>query len=137
MSAIADLRGLLFLVERSDWREFSLRTGDWSVFMARPGGGPDPMLSGGETVAEAAPIAQAPFAPPAPATTISAPHIATFVSALPVGSEVALGAALARIELLGETIDVTTENAGFVTAILVEPGALVEYGQPMVEIVAS
>jgi biotin carboxyl carrier protein len=136
MSAIADLRGLLFLVERSDWREFYLRTGDWSVFMARPGGGVDPMMSGAAVV-EAAPTVEAPVAIMAPPTTISAPHIATFVSALPVGSEVGLGAALARIELLGETIDVTSESAGFVAAILAEPGALVEYGQPLVEIVAS
>ncbi len=126
MSAISDLRGLLAIVERSDWREFYLRTGDWTVFMARPGGGPDPMMSGGEE-----PVAYG------PTTAITAPHIATFLSALPVASEIEVGGVLAQIELLGETIDVVSDQAGVVTALLVEPGVLVEYGQPLVEIATA
>ena len=122
MSAISDLRGLLAIVERSDWREFYLRTGDWAVFMARPGGGRDPMLSGEEQVADS------------PTATVTAPHVATFFSALPVGSEIEAGGVLVRVELLGEMIDVVSDDAGRVTAVLVEPGTLVEFGQPLVEI---
>lgn len=135
MTDIADLRGLLGIVERSDWREFYLRLDDWSVFMARPGGGSSPMLSdhsGDMAAARDLPDERSPTT-----AFLNAPHIATFLSALAVGSSVEAGDPLARIELLGETIDLASESAGVVTAVLVDQGMLVEYDQQLVELTAS
>jgi biotin carboxyl carrier protein len=130
MSALADLRGLLGIVERSDWREFYLRFGEWSVFMARDGGGANPMLLAGEEAeveGEAIPVAH---------HALLAPHVATFRSARPIGSQVAAGELVAEIELLGETIELRCEEGGRVTRILAAAGDLIEHGQSLVELIA-
>lgn len=129
MTDIADLRGLLGIVERSDWREFYLRLDGWSVFMARPGGGPSPMLSDHSEDMLVEPGSTSAF--------LRAPHIATFVSALAVGSPVQAGDPLVRVELLGETIDLASESAGVVAAVLVDQDMLVEYDQLLVELTAD
>ncbi|SER84935.1 biotin/lipoyl-containing protein [Sphingobium sp. YR768] len=134
---ITDTRALLRLFRQSGYADIHLRSGDYELFVARPGGGANPLH---------APVAvEAPPAPPAvvPVETakvehlVAAPHIASFVSALAVGSAVAAGDSVARIELLGEPIDLCADQAGLVTEVLAEPGALIEYAAPLVRLLAA
>lgn len=134
MSIVTDTRALLRLFRQSGYADLHLRLGDYELFVARPGGGADPLR-----VATAAPQSSAEAAP-APAAAeqlLVAPHIASFVSALPIGSAVAAGDAVARIELLGEPIDLLAAQAGLVTEVFAEPGALVEYDVPLVRLLAA
>jgi biotin carboxyl carrier protein len=137
MSAIiTDTRALLRLFRQSGYGDVHLRLGDYELFVAKPEGGANPLRA-------AAPEAIAPPQPAAPtpsATTeqlVSAPHIASFVSALAVGSNVAAGDAVARIELLGEPIDLCAEGPGMVIEVLAQPGALIEYAAPLVRLLAA
>ncbi|MFD2579984.1 acetyl-CoA carboxylase biotin carboxyl carrier protein subunit [Novosphingobium colocasiae] len=93
----------------------------------------DPLLAGEVTAgADAAPAGD-----PGADLIVVAPHIASFLSALPVGSTVAAGEAVARIELLGEEIAVPADRAGTVSQVLAEAGALVEYSAPLVRLLAA
>lgn len=133
---ITDTRALLRLFRQSDYGDLHVRSGDYELFVARPQGGANPLR---------APIAQAgasaePAAPAQVGATehlVSAPHIASFVSALAIGSAVAAGDAVARIELLGEPIDLFAQQAGLVTDVMAQPGALVEYAAPLVRLLAA
>lgn len=134
---ITDTRALLRLFRQSGYADIHLRTGDYELFVATSGGGTNPLRA--SIAVDAAPVR--------PATTsmeavkaeqlVSAPHIASFVSALSVGSAVAAGDAVARIELLGEPIDLCADQPGLVTEVLAEPGALIEYAAPLVRLLAA
>lgn len=132
---IEDTRALLRLFRQSGYVDFHLRSGDYELFVARPGGSANPLRA---PVTQATPLV--PVEPAATATSeqlLSAPHIATFVSALDVGSAVVAGDAVVRIELLGEPIDLFADHAGMVTDVLARPGALVEYAAPLVRLLAA
>lgn len=133
---ITDTRALLRLFRQSGYADIHLRSGDYELFVARPGGGANPLHA--PVAVEAAPV---PSAVPVEAAKaeqlVAAPHIASFVSALAVGSAVAAGDSVARIELLGEPIDLCADQAGLVTEVLAEPGALIEYAAPLVRLLAA
>lgn len=137
MSAIiTDTRALLRLFRQSGYGDVHLRLGDYELFVAKPEGGANPLR------APMAP-ARAPAQPAVPVQAaaaehlVSAPHIASFVSALAIGSAVAAGDAVARIELLGEPIDLYAEGPAMVIEVLALPGALVEYDAPLVRLRAA
>ena len=69
-------------------------------------------------------------APPA-GTPIVAPHVGTLAEVKMVGSLVQAGQVVARLELLGEFIDVSTSVAGIVGAVQSSTGELVQYGEPI------
>jgi biotin carboxyl carrier protein len=50
---------------------------------------------------------------------------------------VAAGDAVARIEVLGEPIDLCADQPGLVTEVLAEPSALIEYAAPLVRLLAA
>lgn len=136
---VSDTRAFLRLFRQSGARDMHLRFGDYEAFFARTDGGADPMRAAApEAVAEPAPVAPVPVAAPAAGdVTVTAPHIASFVSALAVGSEVRAGDPVARIELLGEEIAVPADRAGIVAEVMAEAGALVEYSAPLVRLLAA
>lgn len=133
---VNDTRALLRLFSKSGYGDLHLRSGDYELFVAKPNGGVNPLH---------APIAEAPStgqpAAPNQATgveqIVTAPHIASFVSALDVGSAVSAGDPVARIELLGEPIDLHAEQAGMVMDVLARPGALIEYATPLLRLLAA
>lgn len=134
---ITDTRALLRLFRQSGYADIHLRSGDYELFVATPGGGANPLH---------APVAMEVTPATSSAVTVdaakaeqlvSAPHIASFVSALAVGSAVAAGDTVARIELLGEPIDLYADQPGLVTEVLAEPGALIEYAAPLVRLLAA
>ncbi|HUD90975.1 hypothetical protein [Sphingobium sp.] len=134
---VTDTRALLRLFRQSGYADIHLRSGDYELFVARPGGGANPLHAQVVAEAAAAPSAAAPMETEKVEQLVSAPHIASFVSALSVGSTVVAGDAVARIELLGEPIDLCADQPALVTEVLAEPGALVEYGAPLVRLLAA
>ena len=128
---VSDTRTLLRLFRQSGYKDMHIRLDDYEAFFAWAEGAPNP-LSGSDAAAE-----EAPSAAVGEDLIVAAPHIASFVSALPVGSTVAAGEAVALIELLGEEIAVPAERAGTVTEVLAEAGALVEYSAPLVRLLAA
>lgn len=134
---ITDTRALLRLFRQSGYADIHLRSGDYELFVARPNGGANPLHAPVAAEVVHAPPAADPAEAAKAEQLVSAPHIASFVSALPVGSAVAAGDMIARIELLGEPIDLCADRAGLVTDVLAEPGALIEYAAPLVRLLAA
>lgn len=132
---ITDTRALLRLFRQSGYADIHLRSGDYELFVATLGGGANPLHA--SVAVEAAPLPAILVEAAKAEQLVSAPHIASFVSALAVGSAVAAGDAVARIELLGEPIDLCADQPGLVTEVLAEPGALIEYAAPLVRLLAA
>lgn len=134
-TAIMDARAMLASFAKSSWRTLHIRTDAAELFLARTGGGANPMRPRPAAV----PAVPAPVAAAAVETVVSvtAPHVATFVSAEPVGTMVAAGQTVCRIDLLGEVIDVPAAQAGRVAGHPVAAGALVDHGQVLVTIAAG
>lgn len=117
---------LLEQFKQSDWRDLYVRTSRYSLFVAKPAGGSNPMRGAGAGTS----------APPAqPENTIRAPHIGSVTWLAQVNSVVEPGAVVARIEVLGESIEIDSERGGRVEAVLSAAGTLVEYETPLLIIV--
>jgi biotin carboxyl carrier protein len=120
---IDDARALLESLARSDWQDLHIRTAHGEIFIARPGGGSDPILSGqagGEN-----------------RLAITAPHVATVAALSPIGSRVEQGEVVGHIAMLDEVIDLTSPRAGIICRHLAEPGQLVGYGTVLLEVAAD
>ena len=126
---VDNARVLLAQFARSDWRELHVHTPDGEIFIARAGGGANPMLrpAAGEA-------ALPPVAADAALVTIAAPHVATVAWILAPGSPVGVGTVVARLDLLGETVEVSSAGAGVVAARHVADGDFVEYDAPLLAI---
>ncbi len=109
-----EVRAMLALFERSDWRDLHLRTERVELFMARDDGVANPMAGTASS-----------------GTEICAPHLATLVSLLPEGTTVLPGESVAVIEMLGQAEDILADEAGTIAAHCAVSGSLVEYGQPL------
>ena len=121
-ATLEDVRALVTIVDRSPWRELYVRTGDWSVFLAKPGSGPNPMRGQMAAAVESC----------ADVITVSAPHLGLFTAGLQVGTVVAADSVVGMIEVLGSFSEVTSDMGGVIESVLVTSGALVEYGAPLV-----
>ena len=126
---IDNARVLLGQFARSDWREMHVRTPDGEIFIARPGAGPNPMLAptAGDAAASTA-------ATDAARVTIAAPHVATVAWILAPGTPVGAGTVVARLDLLGETVEVSSAGAGVVTERYIADGDFVEFETPLLAI---
>lgn len=126
---IDNARVLLGHFVRSDWREMHVRTPDGEIFIARHGGGANPMLGSvaGDAAASTA-------AMDAARVTIAAPHVATVAWIIAPGTPVGDGTVVARLDLLGETVEVSTARAGVVTECHVADGDFVEFEAPLLAI---
>lgn len=137
--AVENARALLRLFRQSNARDMHVRVGDFAMFIARPNGGPNPM-KGGRVHPSA--IAAVDLAVPSgvearKGDVLLAPHVASLVSALPVGTAVEPGQALARIELLGEVIDLEAEVSGFIETVFAADGDLLDYATPILKLVTT
>jgi acetyl-CoA carboxylase biotin carboxyl carrier protein len=130
--AVQDARALLKAMKSGDWQELHLVSGDTEIFVARSGGGANPMIS----PPQQGPVAATAAVQPAPdtETIIAAPHVATLVDLLDVGSRVAAGEKVATLHVLDDAQDVEAPVAGVIASHKAQPGILVEYGDELLMI---
>jgi acetyl-CoA carboxylase biotin carboxyl carrier protein len=140
------LKKLIDLVQESGIGEIEISEGEEKVRISRqPTGQPVYMTAGGMqpmhmgVPGTPAPVA-APVAPPEPTGhTLKSPMVGTFYRApspgapnfIEVGQSVTKGQTLCIIEAMKLLNEIESDVAGKVTAILVENGQPVEYGQPL------
>jgi acetyl/propionyl-CoA carboxylase alpha subunit len=129
-SPIRDIRAMLLQFERSPLKDLYFRSADWALFLARPGGGANPLL-GLATADEGQPIA-------AIETRVThAPHLGLFEPRCAVGDAVAIGDVLGLLDVLGRKTEVVSTAVGRVSAVCVAANDLVEFGDWLVEIEAA
>jgi biotin carboxyl carrier protein len=128
-SLVNDARVLLAQLRRSQWGELHVRTPQGEIFIARHGGGPNPMRRVATDAAEST--------APEAGHVVRAPHVGTVLAALPVRTAVAIDMIVCRLAVLGEVIEVSSPHAGVVGEVFVMEGALVEYESPLVTVVRT
>lgn len=153
------IKALLDAFDRSDWREMVVTVGEDRLHVSRdplaesavqppaPQAAPAPAPTPAAPAANPAPAAAEPAAAPAPAaevpgegTAIESPSVGLFWRApapgaapfVEVGGRVAVGETVAIVEVMKLMNHVASPVDGVVAAILVENGAAVEFGQPIV-----
>lgn len=123
---ITTTRALLRMLDKSPYGDLYIRQDGYELFLSRHGGGGNPMR---QAVGQAAQPAAVPAPAPATLLDVTAPHVATLLSALPVGTAVTAGkTALARLGLLDEVIEITAGQDGTIAELVQEPGALLDHG---------
>ncbi len=147
---IRKVKKLIELLEESNIAELEIREGEESVRISRYGSG---AVQVGVPMQHYAPPAgaadSAPVAPPVAAEKpedklpaghiVTSPMVGTFYRAatpgadpfVEVGSKVAVGDTLCIIEAMKILNQIESDKAGVVSAVLVENGQPVEYGQPL------
>jgi acetyl-CoA carboxylase biotin carboxyl carrier protein len=154
------IRALLDAFERSDWREMVVEVGEDRLHVSRDPL-PDAAIAQTAPAATPAPPAPTPVpasdgvtaapapAPAAPATATAVPEDGTKIDSpsvglfwrapapgappfVEVGGRVGAGETVAIVEVMKLMNHVASPVDGVVTAILVENGAAVEFGQPIV-----
>ncbi|MCX5741912.1 MAG: acetyl-CoA carboxylase biotin carboxyl carrier protein [Proteobacteria bacterium] len=147
-------RGLAELVSEHNLSELILDTKEVTLTLRRGGvvvSGPQPMMApaqGQHLQHHATAFAQAPVAAPAApvddkAHIVTSPFVGTFYrkpnpdspSYVSQGATVTKGQVLCIVEAMKLMNEIEADVAGTVTAILVEDGQSVEYGQPLFKIV--
>jgi acetyl-CoA carboxylase biotin carboxyl carrier protein len=151
------IKALLDAFERSDWQEMTITVGADQLHVSRdgtttsaptaappaPSSPPPPTTTPvvAEPAAAAAPVpAAAPGGPPPAGTPIESPSVGLFWRApspgappfVEVGARVAAGDTVAIVEVMKLMNHVVASVDGLVTAILVENGAAVEYGEALI-----
>jgi acetyl-CoA carboxylase biotin carboxyl carrier protein len=146
---IRKVKKLIDLLEESGIAEIEIKEGEESVRISRmPTGGmaaqlasfaaPAPMVA---PMAIAAPAAAAPAAaaPKRNEYVVSAPMVGTYYSApspgakafVEIGTEVKVGQVLCIIEAMKMMNQIECDKAGRITAVMVQNGDPVEFGQPL------
>jgi len=129
-SPIRDIRAMLLQFERSSLKDLYFRSPEWALFLARPGGGTNPLLA----------LEQDDEAPPVAAVEMlvaRAPHLGLFEPLCAAGDAIAIGDLLGLIDVLGRKTQVLSTAAGRVSAVRVAANDLVEFGDGLVEIEAA
>lgn len=143
---IRKVKKLIELLEESGIAELEIREGEESVRISRYGQSPAPMMMQAHAApAVAATSVTAPTAAPvsapevAPGHAVTSPMVGTFYRSpspgskafVEVGQRVNVGDTLCIIEAMKMLNQIDSDKAGVVTAILVENGEPVEYGEPL------
>lgn len=151
---IRKIKKLIELVEESGIMELEISEGEESVRISRGAPAPSsvqytlPAASPAAVAATVAPIAVAPAATPAPATTsdelsghiIRSPMVGTFYRSpspdakafVEVGQAVKVGDALCIVEAMKMMNRIEADKAGVVKAILVNDSQAVEFDEPLI-----
>ncbi len=124
-STIEEVRALLVSFTASPWRDLHVRSGGWSLFMAKADGGANPMLAraGAAVAAVVAALRE-----------VTAPHLGIFSARVTPGAVVDVGTVIGQVDKLGEATDVVSDVAGRIAAVLPNDGDMVEYGAPLVRL---
>ena len=140
---IRKIKKLMELVEQSGINELEVREGEESIRLSKAPAG---VVMASVAAPAAAPAAIAPAAAPVVAQpaghTLNAPMVGTFYRApspdsapfIEVGKTVSAGDVVCIIEAMKLMNEIEADKSGVVTAILVEDGQPVEFGQPLVVI---
>lgn len=143
---IRKVKKLIELLEESGIAEIEIREGEESVRISRYGQGGSPVVTHTHVTSGGAPaIAAEPGKSNAPAEaaprghTVTAPMVGTYYSSpapgskpfVEIGQQIEVGATLCVIEAMKILNQIEADKAGVITAILVENGRPVEYGQPL------
>jgi acetyl-CoA carboxylase biotin carboxyl carrier protein len=143
--SLETIKALLDAFDRSDWREMIVTAGNDRLHVSRDavanGGPPQPSVAAAPAAAEPA-APEPPAAAPADGTVVESPSVGLFWRApapgaapfVDVGERVASGDTVAIVEVMKLMNHVVAPVDGTVTAILVENGAAVEFGQALVVI---
>lgn len=133
--AINDARALLNALLASDWREVHVRSGEAEVFIARDGGSLNPMRAIAPTplTSVAAHSVAEPLSRGAD-TPVTAPHVASLVDVLPVGTVVCAGQVVATLRVLEDRQSVEAPVSGTIVSVSAAPGVLLDYKAPIVSI---
>ena len=153
------IKALLDAFDRSDWREMTVTVGTDRLHVSRDPSAngsapvspappppaaaapePAPAVAAEPAAPPPAPTAAAPPAVPDSGTVIESPSVGLFWRApapgappfVEVGGQVAAGETVAIVEVMKLMNHVVSPVAGTVSAILVENGAPVEFGQAIV-----
>jgi acetyl-CoA carboxylase biotin carboxyl carrier protein len=149
---IRKVKKLIELLEESGIAEIEIKEGEESVRISRlpTGGGGAQLPMYAPPAFAAAPQAAPPTAAPAPAAAaasaaksgehvVQAPMVGTYYAApspgakpyVEIGDEVKVGQVLCIIEAMKMMNQIESDKAGKVTAIMVQNGDPVEFGQPL------
>ena len=147
---IRKVKKLIELLEESSISEIEIREGEETVRISRHSPGAAPMMyaQGPMTHMSAVTSSAAPAAPAVPAVvapavpvghTVMSPMVGSFYRAatpgsksfVEVGQRVNVGDVLCIIEAMKMLNQIESDKAGMITAILVENGEPVEYGEPL------
>ena len=150
---VRKIRRLIELMNDHDLQEMDLRQGDTRIQLRRAG---DPVIAGSPVVGP--PPTQAPVAPAAPtpaavtppaapaddpnATVVKSPMVGTFYAAsdpdsapyVKVGDPIGKETTVCIVEAMKVFNEIQAEVAGTITAVLVENGEPVEFGQPLFKV---
>ncbi len=144
---IRKIKQLIDLLEGSEVAEIEVRFGDEAVRISRYGSraavmqAPTPVLSPVTSSAVQAPAAEPAGGKPLPAGhAVKSPMVGTFYRSpspgtkafVEVGQRVTSGTVLCLIEAMKMLNQIEADISGVVTAIMVENGQPVEFGQPLV-----
>lgn len=128
--AITDARALLDTLLSSGWQEVHVVSGETEIFIARAGGGINPMRN---LVLSAEPgISVA--TEDVTEICVTAQHVATLVDIVSVGTDLQAGDRVATIRILDVEEAIPAPVAGRISGLSVNVGALIEYGMPIFSI---
>jgi acetyl-CoA carboxylase biotin carboxyl carrier protein len=143
---IRKIKKLIELLEESGIAEIEIKEGEEAVRISRGStlAAAPQYIAAPPQMAAPAPVAAAPAAAPAPAAKPSAnsvpsPMVGTFYAAasptakpfVSIGDDVKVGQVLCIIEAMKMMNQIESDRAGRVTAIMVQNGDPVEFGQPL------
>ena len=146
---IRKVKKLIELLEESSISEIEIREGEETVRISRHSQGATPMvysqapISMSAIAASVATSAAPPAAAPVPVGhTVMSPMVGSFYRAaapgskpfVEVGQRVNVGDVVCIIEAMKMLNQIESDKAGVITAILVENGEPVEYGEPLLVI---
>ena len=132
-AAVDDLRALMTCFRDGDWTETHVIDSRGEIFIAREGGGPNPLrgeIADGYDAPER--LTDVPAA--GALRDLVAPHVATLVSIVERGAQVTAGAELARLSVLDEEEAFLAPSDGEVAEVCAAPGALVEHGTILIRL---
>jgi acetyl-CoA carboxylase biotin carboxyl carrier protein len=137
---IRKVKKLIELMEESSIGELEIKEGEEYVRIARASPGAAPVIQAPIAAAAVEVVEVAPA--PERGHTVKSPIVGTFYRAsspgarpfVDVGSKVAVGDTIGIIEAMKILNQIEADKAGTVTAVLVENGTPVEFGQDLVVI---
>lgn len=125
LQAINNARALLDTLLSSQWREVHVVSGDTEIFLARNGGGANPMRAPAPVAAPVTAIVERDVASE---HIVTAPHVATLVDTIPAGTAVAPGQKIGTIRVLDTLEAIEAPVAGTIARIEAADGDLLDYG---------
>lgn len=128
--AINDACALLNTLIVSEMVEMHVVSGDIEIYIARQGGGTNPMRVGKATV----PAKMAEVPQP---TYLTAPHVATLVDVIAAGSKVTQGDWIATLRVIGDTHQISATSSGHVTEVFAMQGDLLEFGMQIASLISD